>query len=487
MRSFSRVVPVALIVLAASLMGVPPAGAAFPGANGKIAFERLDGDFEIYTMNGDGTGGTDLTANPALYSDDYAPAWSPDGSQIAFHALREGAFDAGYDIYVMNADGTGQTRLTTGSDSEYDPAWSPDGTKIAFTRCCPGGSAEIYVMNANGTGQTDLTNDPAWDRDAAWSPDSTKIAFDTNRDDPDSDELYVMNADGSGQQDLSNNAAQDFSPDWSPDGTKIAFVSDRDGWDWEIYAMNADGTGQTDVSQSNGIDEWPAWSPDGTKIAFISYRNQGNPDVFVMNADGSGAIDLTNSSASERNPDWQPLPGSSSSAAVVSVADFSYSPKTTTIAQGQAVKWVFKGPSTHSATDRSGMGLFDSGARAPGSTYSMTFIAAGTYPYRCTVQPAMVLGSIGVPVLVSPTSGSKSTVFTVTWSSAPAPAGDVFDVQIKRPGASSFVTWKTGQAAQSGSFKPDAGSGTYSFRSRLRNAATGKGSQYSPPQSVTVR
>jgi Tol biopolymer transport system component len=295
--------------LLAGLGGVSrSAEAAFPGANGKIAYERLDNDFEILATNLDGSGTVNLTFDPARYSDDFSPAWSPDGTKIAFHASREGAFDGGYDIYVMNADGTGQTRITTGSENDYDPAWSPDETRIAFAKCCPDGNAEIYAMNADGTGQTNLTNNASWDTSPGWSPDGTRIVFDSNRADPDADEIYLMNADGTGQTNVSNNPAQDYSPAWSPDGTRIAFVSDRDDWNKEIYVMSADGTDQSRRTIRPSADSAPAWSPDGTKIAFAGYE-AGNPEILVMNTDGTGQINLTQSQAPERDPDWQPLLG----------------------------------------------------------------------------------------------------------------------------------------------------------------------------------
>ncbi len=93
--------------------------------------------------------------------------------------------------------------------------WSPDGTKIAFVRFY-GGAGEIFVMNADGSGQTDLTNDPANDGDPTWSPDGSKIAFTTNRGPTGDNEIYVMNADGSNPVDLTNSPANESDPDWQP-------------------------------------------------------------------------------------------------------------------------------------------------------------------------------------------------------------------------------------------------------------------------------
>src|SRR3989337_2066479 len=132
---------------------------------------------------------------------------------------------------------------------------------------------EIYVMNADGTGQTRLTFNPASDINPSWSHDGTKIAFESTRDG--NDQIYVMNADGTGQTNISNNLTNDGSPSWSPDGIKIVFVSTRDGNN-EIYVMNADGTSQTRITTNPAQDVYPSWSPDGTKIVFVSDRDGNN-------------------------------------------------------------------------------------------------------------------------------------------------------------------------------------------------------------------
>jgi Tol biopolymer transport system component len=275
-----------------------------PLAVQRIAFTSdRDGNYEIYVMDTDGSDQTRLTNNPA---EDNHPAWSPDRSKIAFVSKRDG----NYEIYVMNADGTGQTNLTNNPAWDGNPAWSPDGTKIAFDSYLAPGNRDIYVMNADGTGQTRLTHDPMYADHPTWSPDGSKIAFMSDRDWD--FEIYVMNADGSGQTNLTNSRGRDELPAWSPDGTKIAFDSDPDlDGNSEIYVMNADGTAQTRLTETWTIgwnarvwkSAWaPTWSPDGSKIAFASDL-YGDYEIYAGNAEGTYWTNTTNNLTN--NPDHQ--------------------------------------------------------------------------------------------------------------------------------------------------------------------------------------
>ena len=236
---------------------------------------NLDGDFEIYVVNADGSGLTQLTHNAIS---DGGPAWSPDGHRIAFGSKLDGDFE----IYVMNADGTGLTQLTHNADFDAVPEWSPDGHRLAFTSLRHG-NREIYVMNADGTGETRLTHNAAWDSSPTWSPGG-RLVFESNRDG--NLEIYVMNADGARVERLTDNTVQDRFPVWSPDGRRIAFTSDRDS-DQEILVMQADGTGVVQITHNQVSDRLPAWSPDGRRLAFQSDRD-GDMDIYVMNADGTG-------------------------------------------------------------------------------------------------------------------------------------------------------------------------------------------------------
>ena len=131
------------------------------------------------------------------------------------------------------------------------------------------------------------------------------------------------------------------------------------------------------------------------------------------------------------------------------------------------------------------MGLFDSGSKSIVSYFSFAFVAAGSYAYRDTLHPTLT-GTVKVPLAVSPTSGTTSTTFTITWASAAPPAGYVVDVQNQRPGSSTWASWKSGVSTFSGTFVPDSGTGTYSFRSRIRNNSNQAASWYSLGAAIVV-
>ncbi len=178
------------------------------------------------------------------------PAWSPDGSTIAFAGGKSGY--SAWQIFVINADGSNQRQLTTNRlITTAHPAWSPDGRKIAFT------CSSICVMNANGgTPRQLIPNASGLSMRPAWSPDGTRIAFDSSRSGIQG--IYIMNADGSSQHRLTKNASD---PTWSPDGRKVAFVSGDNG----IFVMNADGSNRRQLTRRPAYSYDPAWSPDGRR------------------------------------------------------------------------------------------------------------------------------------------------------------------------------------------------------------------------------
>jgi dipeptidyl aminopeptidase/acylaminoacyl peptidase len=280
-----------------------PAQAAFPGANGKLAFMSVrDGDAEIYAANADGSNVVQLTTNPAGDSD---PAWSPDGRKLVFDSTRDGD----YEIYSMSADGSGQTDVSNDhASSDYDPAWSPDAAQIVFVGE-RNNSADVYVMNWDGTGRINLTNTPTVNEGSpSWSPDGSKIAFSSSASGQ--GDIYSMNPDGTDVTNLSDLPGDDRNPTWSPDGANIAFESFNTGFQ-EIWKMNADGTSRRRVTDNQSQSVAPAWSPDAAnaKIAFTQHcvGTGCNAEIYVMNVDGSSPVNVTNNPAVDGAADWQPV------------------------------------------------------------------------------------------------------------------------------------------------------------------------------------
>jgi len=205
----------------------------------------------LYTVDANGRGRRAVLADPLVGF--WGPAWSPDGTQIAFHSNRDG----NYEIYVMNADGSDVRRLTNNMVDDGQPSWSPDSSQIAFISARDG-NLEIYVMDSSGEDVRRLTNDDAGDLYPSWSPDGSRIAFSTARDG--GWEIYVMNADVGSVRRLTNNWADDWFPSWSPDSEQICFASSVDG-NWEIYAVKADGSNLRRLTFTLNIsDTMPAWS-----------------------------------------------------------------------------------------------------------------------------------------------------------------------------------------------------------------------------------
>ena len=169
----------------------------------------------------------------------------------------------------------------------------------------------------------------------------------------------------------------------------------------------------------------------------------------------------------------------------VEVVDFRFDPSTVRVPRGGTVVFDFVGPTHHPATDGSGLELYDSGpVDAGGPSTSFSFVAAGTYPFVCTPH-AQMGGRVEVPVRAAPTSGGEHRRFTVTWAEAEASGGRVYDVQIRRPGAT-WTLWRRGVAAPDTSFVPHAGPGPYRFRARLRDTATRARSRWSPVERIRV-
>lgn len=243
---------------------------------GRLAFVRgVGAATDIHVVNSNGTGPAQLTNNATA---DLDPAWSPDGSKLAFSSERDGNLE----IYVMNADGTNVVRLTTAPGSDARPTWSPDGTRIAFISNRDN-VPDIYAMNSDGTNAVRLTNDAFVDADPAWSPDGRRIAFQSEREGTTA--IWVMNADGSGSGRVTTGERGDRHPAWSPDGTKLAFSRGPPDSAQNIYYVNADGSGLTQVTRGQTRASDPAWSPNGRQIAYTGEGYYTPSEIAIVSTD----------------------------------------------------------------------------------------------------------------------------------------------------------------------------------------------------------
>jgi hypothetical protein len=294
-----------LVAVLAGLFVPASAHATFPGANGKIAFVR---NADIWTMNPDGTGQVNLTNSAATEGD---PAWSPDGTKIAFSGPRVQS-SGGPQVYVMNADGSGVIHLGNGVTPDHEPRWSPDGTEIAFLQ----NVYNVYAMPAvaETTSRRHVGMRPSCTCRSSldeldWSPAGDAIAADffclpdtfgaVVGKFPASGGSFAPLSSGTscdGTTDLPND---DVGPTWSPDSQRIAFFrapnfgTDPAG----TYTMRPDGSDLAYVGAVFG--NTAAWSPDQSKMAYTFGSR-----IRTMNSDTTGVVDVTDGA----DPDWQPIP-----------------------------------------------------------------------------------------------------------------------------------------------------------------------------------
>jgi TolB protein len=294
--------------------------AAFSGDNGKIAFVQVDAtnhpywNADIATIQPDGSRLANLTASPDF--DEVSPAWSPDGTKIAFSSPVDGDFE----VYVMSADGTGVKQLTHNElAADEDPTWSPDGRKIAFVGYgrtiipTEWGSreyaTELLTMNADGSDQTSIRlSINGTGTQPAWSPDGKKIAF------MNGDGIATINPDGTGET-VSAPAipegGDNGNPSWSPDGRKLAYYRRLPIECWcghtNIVTLDLETGVETRITRDAFAATQPAWSPDGTMLAF-NENNYLYEEIHIVNADGTNEHVLPGPRRPYTSADWQPIP-----------------------------------------------------------------------------------------------------------------------------------------------------------------------------------
>jgi len=259
----------------------------------KIAFtSKRDGNAEIYTMNENGSGLTRLTDNK---TDDFMPQWSPDGAKILYISVNRGKNE----IWVMDADGGNPARLAEECDITYPPSWSPDGQTVLFLLKPSLRKNLIYTVGVNGEDLLCVSDDETRSTFPSWSPDGSKILF--VQEYQKEAFLYTMNPDGSNRMKITREDGAYGAPAWSPDGKKVAYIFTKKSLlvvEPMICVINADGTGQLTITKGNS-DVF--WSPDGKVLAFtrigdrkINYRPGHNPEIikifglFLISSDGNG-------------------------------------------------------------------------------------------------------------------------------------------------------------------------------------------------------
>ena len=275
----------------------PASGAA--GDAGRIIFmSNRDGPYHIYLMGADGRSPARLTTG----SDASVPSVSPDGTQIVFSSFylpRRGA------IYRLDLDGAKLTRLSEPESDDYLPAWSPDGRRIAYI-AIRGGLPQLYVMDRDGVDPHPVGDLTASNNPPVWSPDGRWIAFLSSRmaGGALTTSLDVAASDGSAERQLALTPADTlfYWPSWSPDSRHMAFVTSGTAGE-DISLIAPDGSGQAALTTTPGSDYSPAWSPDGRSIAFVSARD-GAPEIYRMDADGSHPARLTTNPANQKCLRW---------------------------------------------------------------------------------------------------------------------------------------------------------------------------------------
>ncbi len=302
----------------------PTATTIVIGGGGRIAFvsDREDGrTLQIWTMNADGSDPRQLTFGPG---DKHQPRWSTDGTKIIYAA--PGGNDAygndlGLDLFIINADRSGEPiNLTESTGDDFDPAWSPDGGQIAYTSTRVNSLKQVFVMSVECNPAPDtcsITESPrnitlgyAIEYAPAWSPNGQTLAViaSINRA---PGRIILRPAEGGEPSwfDLQDRIIGADHLTWSSDGQFLTFSWLIKYGQQEIYIAYAQSPGLDPISLTNSLgNKEPTFSPNNQWIVFTSTRDQ-NPEIYIMTNNGSGQQNLTQDPGRDLQPDWQPPPG----------------------------------------------------------------------------------------------------------------------------------------------------------------------------------
>ena len=267
-------------------------------------------NWDIYLIQPDGSGLTRMTDSPEVDAD---PAWSPNGQTIAFRSRRDGSSD----IFFMDSDGSNPVNLINDPemslDDEFAPQWNPDGETLSLYTdrfpprgsCLSGFHQIAMLIREDGNYQIDLFDTiPGEQYASTWSPDGRFLAFNSACG-KDGFELFMYDSQTEDTKRITSETVSHTHPAWSHNGRFLAFAKSSGGNN-EIYLLDLDSNQQTQLTNNPANDTMPSWSPDDSQIAFVSNR-EGNKDIYIMNADGSDVFNLTNHPADDWYPSWSPI------------------------------------------------------------------------------------------------------------------------------------------------------------------------------------
>jgi TolB protein len=265
-------------------------------ASTRIGFVMRSGtNYALAARGFDPRGITSLLRDTVVIT---TPAWSPDGSRIAFTAFRQ---DNG-DLYLLETSTGRARRILARQGLNATPCWTPDGVSIAVM-LTEGGNADIYLLDVASGTTTRLTTRTAIDTSPSISPTGQQMVFTSDRSG--APQLYVMDMTGAGAERMSFAHSYCDSPAWSPRGDMIAYAARASGG-IHIFVMRSDGTDIRQVTFEGSLNEDPVWGPTGRHLAFSSNR-QGTRSIYVLELNSLQVKRFTDSGECYC-PTWSPLP-----------------------------------------------------------------------------------------------------------------------------------------------------------------------------------